>query len=1234
MDEAQVEVRCPGCGARYWVEREQLGTVAECGECDREFTLKTGQPGTAATEKVQMAFDGDGQRANVTISSFMRERGVSGGVSLEDSAEGVAAQQVLEADSGRKYAVGNVVAKGGMGAILNCRDLNIRRNVAMKVMLNPEQVEEPQVLRFIEEAQVTGQLEHPGIVPVYELGVDAGENVFYTMKFVRGRTLKDILKGVADCDAAMVSAFPLVRLLSIFLRVCEAMAYAHHKQVIHRDLKPENIMIGDFGEVYVMDWGLAKVIGRGPSEGDTRHSQERSDGDGGAKVLRKDEGGEEDTQSAGVAGASRARARDQAGDREDPSDPSAGAAAPTSPPAPQVGIDYARDDFDDEAVNTLDGAVMGTPQYMAPEQARGKVSELDQRADVYALGAILYEILSLQRAVVGKTVMALLMKVSTGELVPLPTDADPAARPHCPNGRIPDSLAAVAMKALALKPDNRYATVQKLQTEIEAYHGGFATAAEEAGLLRQLGLLIKRHKAEFGLAVSAVIILAAVVAGFVMKVNTEKNVALVARNEAVTAQAAEARQRREAEVAREAAEEARAAEAKRSEELEYENYVNLIAVADARVRELAFDKAEELLWATPKHLRHWEWGYLMRQCHQDLLTIRGDWGRVFSVRFSPDGKLLATGTEDGIARIWDATTGRLVKELVGHPHRINAVAFSPDGQLLLTGGNASRAKIWSVETGTELASIKCNLEVRAVAFLPNGKRFVTAGGDFCVTLWDTETGAAVRTLRGHEKAILSLSVSPDGRFLASGSQDYTVRIWDAEAGSLVRLIDLRTSLFPANYPYALAFTPDGKRIAIGDAANQIQFWDVEGKGGPTLLTKAEVNTGDSIAFSPRISLFATGHIRDNHVRIWQLSNGRELKTFAGHGARVNSVTFSPDGRRLASGSGDGSVKLWSVLTDGETALLRHPGMQWASWSADGRRIATISRDTVRIWDATAEVQLREFSVSAEGPAFRSIAISPDGTRAVLKGAGHGADVCDLEAAKITLSLERGVGKLTSVAFSPSSNQVATGTTDRLVTIWDANTGEMLHKLSGLRSAVYALTYSPDGRVLAGGSWRGDVKLWRVDTGEEMMDLEGHAGAVNIAAFSPDGSLIATGSQDRSARIWSVRTGRLLRTLRGHGDGLLSLDFSPDGRRVVTGGSDFVAKIWDAESGRELLTLPQVQSARVVSFSTDTRRLFTGLYLKGLQISRAYDWTLTREQIAQQRLERYREFMAAGERREP
>jgi len=320
----------------------------------------------------------------------------------------------------KKYDIGGVVAQGGMGAILNAKEATTERTVAMKVMLDGSSPED--LARFVTEARVTAQLEHPNIVPVHELSVDENDQVFYTMKFVRGITLRKVLELKGDGIEATIAKYPVCALLTVFQKVCDAVAFAHSRAVIHRDLKPENVMIGDFGEVLVMDWGLAKLLGAASVEGDRAGARARA------------------MHTVQLTGRREA---------------------------------------------TLSGSILGTPQYMAPEQARGETDTLDARADIYALGAILYHILALRSSVQGDDPWAIVEKVARGEV--------DALQAH--SSSIPDSLVAVVRKAMAFDKAQRYASVAELQADLEAYQNGFATSAERAGAWKQFALFVRRKKA-------------------------------------------------------------------------------------------------------------------------------------------------------------------------------------------------------------------------------------------------------------------------------------------------------------------------------------------------------------------------------------------------------------------------------------------------------------------------------------------------------------------------------------------------------------------------------------------------------------------------------------------------------------------------------------------------------------------------------------------------------------------
>ena len=316
------------------------------------------------------------------------------------------------------------LAKGGMGEVHLAFDRQLQRHVALKVM-TPELAASPGLAaRFTQEAIVLGRLDHPHIVPIHDLGTDAHGSSYYAMKFVRGVTLKDVLTGLRKGQTKIVERYPLARLLEIFLKICDAVGSAHSKGIIHRDLKPANIMIGEFGEVMVMDWGIAKILN------------------------------EPETPATGTA------------------------------PATTGGTRY--------------GTVMGTPSFMAPEQAEGRLEAINERTDIYSLGAILYNILTLRPPIVREGPEAdLIERVRAGQITPplaynedVP---DAAVLLHCPHRQIPEALSAVAMQALARDPARRYHDVPELQRDIVAYTAGYAPVAEHAGAFRQFRLTLRRN---------------------------------------------------------------------------------------------------------------------------------------------------------------------------------------------------------------------------------------------------------------------------------------------------------------------------------------------------------------------------------------------------------------------------------------------------------------------------------------------------------------------------------------------------------------------------------------------------------------------------------------------------------------------------------------------------------------------------------------------------------------------
>jgi serine/threonine protein kinase len=368
---------------------------------------------------------------------------------LEDPVLGL--QVIREELTQEFYQITGKIAEGGMGVVLKARDQRIHRSVAMKVLHSGHDYSADKLNRFVGEAQLTGQLEHPNIVPVYQLGLLADGQVFYTMKYVRGRTLEDVLEKLRQGDPETLTQYPLSALLTVFMKVADALAFAHSRGVVHRDLKPANLMIGAFGEVLIMDWGLAKRLA---------------------------------DDSEATPGAT------------PPSAPAQAAAPPDSTEAPLSISSEGR-------FRTLHGLVVGTPPYLSPEQAVVG-APLDKRSDIHVMGVILYEILALRPPLDFTDPEAALAAIRRGTLIPLEervrlTDRDgtpPPTLSHCPGKKPPEGLVAIVHKAMQRDPALRYQNVEALQSDIVAFQNGFAPSAEQAGFLRQLQLLLGRRRRE------------------------------------------------------------------------------------------------------------------------------------------------------------------------------------------------------------------------------------------------------------------------------------------------------------------------------------------------------------------------------------------------------------------------------------------------------------------------------------------------------------------------------------------------------------------------------------------------------------------------------------------------------------------------------------------------------------------------------------------------------------------
>ncbi len=537
-------------------------------------------------------------------------------------------------------------------------------------------------------------------------------------------------------------------------------------------------------------------------------------------------------------------------------------------------------------------------------------------------------------------------------------------------------------------------------------------------------------------------------------------------------------------------------------------------------------------------------------------------GRDTPVALSPDGKVLATGSEGerwyiSIIRLWDVDTGHLIHTSENTYGSTRSLQFSPDGKKiawLLSDSGHLWFTLWDVDTGIErwTSLNRINDHVLSVAFNPDGKTIASGQIYNGISIWDTNTGKILHTLpaQGDEvyeewewEAVRIVAFSPDGKTIASDGKYRVIHLWDTDTGKHIRtvgggLIEAINSGTLDSFRghrgtiNSIAFSPDGKTIATGSSRDgTFKFWDMG--TGEHLHTITGHNSSDdveSVAFSPDGKIIASG--AGNTVRLWDAGTGETIHTLTGHKSSVNSVAFSPDGKTIISGSGDDTVKLWDV-DRGEhlRTLTGHTGsVNSVAFSPDGKTIISGSGDdTVKLWDVDRGEHLRTLT-------------------------GHTEFV-------------------TSVAFSPDEKIIASGSGDKTIRLWDAGTGEHLRTLTGHTSSVRSVAFSPDGKTIISGSWDDTVKLWDVDRGELLRTLTGDMGSVYSVAFRPDGKTIASSSWDytinishETLRLWDADTGHLLRTIDEKQGGVKSVAFSPDGKVLASGGRDGTVFLWDIAMG--------------------------------------------------------------------